>query len=146
MEVKVTKKITKRQIADTLKHYTAKYGSISNLSQKVSITKCASLDLMNDLIIWKNLREGAELKEEIIFKGSEIFDTLSPKRIELMEFLSNNEVSSIRELAELLHRNYKNTYDDLNALVAYDLITLLPSGRRRRPVCSVTSVVTSFEA
>ena len=83
MQVRVIKNKKSEQIKEMVKALAVKHKTISSLSQKVSISKCSSMNNMTDLVIWKNLKEGADYVEEIIFENSEIFETLSPRRIEL---------------------------------------------------------------
>lgn len=144
MQVRVMKEKGRAEIEELVADMTRKHRSLSSLSQKVSINKCSSHESMTDFIIWKGINDGADYVEEIIFENSDIFDTLSPRRIDLMEYLSKHEPKSIRQLSEKLNRNYKNVYDDLHALEEYSLIDLLPSGRMTRPVCSVTEIETVF--
>ena len=145
MQIRVIKKKNRSEIDEMLRAFAEKHKSLASLTQKVSISKCSSLDSMTDLVLWKNLKEGAEFSEEIVFENSELFETLSPRRIELMEYLSKHDVKSIRQLSEALHRNYKNIYDDIQALVQYELVELLPAGRSRKPYCSVKKIETSFD-
>ena len=145
MQIKVIKKRKPSQIESIITTFKSKHGRLSSLSQKVSISKCSSLENMSDLVMWQNLKDGADLIEEIIFENSEVFDTLTPRRIELLEYLTQHEPTSIRQLSESLHRDYKNVYDDLSALAAYDLIELESKGRKKRPICSITTIETTFE-
>jgi len=95
--------------------------------------------------MWKNLSQGAEFEDIIIVRDSDIFETLSPRRVELLEFLMNNEVRSIRTLSEALHRNYKNVYDDMIALSKYGLVDLSPSGRALRPSAAASRIEITFD-
>lgn len=54
-------------------------------------------------------------KEEYIAVSSveELNKLLSPKRIQLLNFLKRNKVNSVRELSEKIGRDYKNVYTDL---------------------------------
>ncbi|MCK4758001.1 MAG: hypothetical protein KAS67_06095 [Thermoplasmata archaeon] len=139
-------KIKKLRISSlVLEKLARKHSSMKALSKKVSISKCSASDDMEDLVVWKYLKQGAILEEEIIFETPELFDTLTPKRLELIDYLANNQASSIKKLSEALHRNYKNTYDDLLALETFDIIEFIPSGKSKIPVCSLVSIVTVFE-
>ena len=145
MQIKIVKKKNRDEIKEMLRAFEVRHRSLASLTQKVSISKCSSLDSMIDLVLWKNLKDGAEFSEEIVFENSELFETLSPRRIELMEYLSKHDAGSIRQLSEALHRNYKNTYDDIRALMQYELVELLPAGRSMKPFCSVKKIETSFD-
>ncbi|MSQ70362.1 MAG: hypothetical protein EXR27_03590 [Betaproteobacteria bacterium] len=50
--------------------------------------------------------------------------TLTEKRMDLLEYVATNEVSSIRQLASRLGRDYRNVYDDVQRLVQLGLIEI----------------------
>ena len=145
MQVRVVKQKKRSDIDDFMKEGREKYGSFDSLQHKVQISKCSVPETMNDYIIWKYLKAGADLRESVVFTGTDLFDVLSPKRAELLTYLANNEVISIRDLAQKLHRNYKNVYDDLKALSKYELVELKGKGRALKPCCSVTDIDVHFE-
>ena len=145
MKVKIVKRWRPDDIRDMVSAFERKYGSINSLHQKILISKCASPGLMSDFMMWKNLSQGAEFEDIIIVRDSDIFETLSPRRVELLEFLMNNEVRSIRTLSEALHRNYKNVYDDMIALSKYGLVDLSPSGRALRPSAAASRIEITFD-
>lgn len=140
MRVKILKKRNKFDIDNILEEFARKHGSLGSLHQRVLISKCSTPKQMSDYVLWKHLSSGADLKDTIVVENSDIFNVLSPKRVELLEFLTNNEVKSIKSLAHRLHRNYKNVYDDLRALSKYDLIELRAVGRSVVP-CSIVSEI-----
>jgi len=51
-----------------------------------------------------------------------LLKTLSPRRLELMQQLHMQGLSSIRALAKLLNRDYRNVYDDIKALDKIGLV------------------------
>ncbi|MCI0480705.1 MAG: hypothetical protein L0213_03855 [Candidatus Dadabacteria bacterium] len=144
MQVRITKKKRHRP-AVMLEDFAKRYGSLESLQHKVAISKCASPAQMDDLVIWKNLQAGAELVEEIVLDGPDIYGALSPRRVELVEYLAKHGAKSIRQLSATLKRNYKNIYDDLRALGAYDIVEFIPAGRSRQPACFVSSIETVFD-
>lgn len=101
---------------------------------------------MSDYVLWQNLSQGAEFQDIIIMKDPDIFDTLSPKRMELLEYIFQNDVQSIRTLATALHRNYKNVYDDLKALSKYELIDLTEQGRCLKPSAAATKIEINLDS
>ena len=128
-----------------IEEFKDRYGTINSLSQRVSISKCTTKNEMEDLMVWKYLKSGAVLEEEIVLHNSDIFDTLTPKRMELVDYLTKNKVASIRKLSEAVHRNYKNTYDDLLALEKMGLVEFKRSGKSRIPTSFVVGLETTFE-
>jgi len=145
MKVRIVKQKNRADIEDLIREGKEKYGSFDSLQHKVQISKCSVPGVMNDYVIWKYLSAGAELTESIVFTNTDLFDVLSPKRAELLMYLANNEVDSIRDLAKKSHRNYKNVYDDLKALTKFELVELKGRGRALKPCCSVTQIDVDFE-
>ena len=128
-----------------LKSFEKEYGSLSSLNQKVLISKCTSPEKMSDYVLWKYLSQNAEFHDNIVVEDTSVFEVLSPRRAELLEYLMNNDIPSIKNLADSLKRNYKNVYDDLQALAKYDLVELAESGRSLKPCSVVTNIEISFE-
>jgi predicted transcriptional regulator len=140
MRIRIFKRRKPADIEYMLASLAKKYGSLNSLQQRVQISKCESPEQMADYIIWRNLSQGAEFQDTVVVRDSDIFEVMTPKRMELLEHLMNNDVASIRTLAAALHRNYKNTYDDLRALSRYDLVDLDPHGRSLRPAASARCI------
>jgi predicted transcriptional regulator len=145
MKIKIIKKINQQQKKNKIESWKKKYGSMSSLQHKVGLSKCSSPEDVNTYITWKYLASGAEMEETVTFENADIFDVFSLKRGEILEFLANNEVSSIRELAIKLKRNYKNVYDDLKALSTYELVELREVGRALKPCSSASAVEVMLE-
>lgn len=57
-----------------------------------------------------------------------MLETLSPKRLELLRFVHQNQVGSVRELAQALKRDYKNVHTDVTVLESAGL--LMRQGRK----------------
>ncbi|MFO7619030.1 MAG: hypothetical protein R6W91_05185 [Thermoplasmata archaeon] len=146
MKVKIVKRWKPSEIEGMALAWEKKYGTLLSLQQKVLISKCTSPEQMGDYIMWKHLSQGAEFQDIIIVKDPDIFETLSPKRVEILEHLMGNEAKSIRHLANALHRNYKNVYDDLIALSKYGLVDLSPSGRSLKPSAAASRIEISLDA
>ena len=144
MEINITKKRKQSYIDDLIKKYKKSYGSFDSLQSKVRISKCSSPQELNDYIVWKYLSSGAGFRESVILQNADVFNVLSPRRAEILEYLANNEVKSIRELANKLKRNYKNVYDDVNALAKYEFVELREEGRALKPICGVSDFNVNF--
>ncbi len=145
MKIRISKRWKPGDISDLVTSFGRKYGTLQSLQQKVSISKCDSPEQMSDFIVWKHLSQGAEFQDIIIISDTEIFETLSPKRVEMLEYLMSNDVTSIRHLSTSLKRNYKNVYDDLVALSKYGLVDLTPSGRSLKPAAAASRIEISFD-
>lgn len=144
MKVRIIKKRKKSDIRDMMADWEQKYGKLSSLNQKVLISKCSSPERMADFVLWKYLSQGAELQDIIVVEDPDVFEVLSPRRAELLEFLMDNDVASIKKLADKLGRNYKNVYDDLQSLAKYDLVELRGAGRSLKPFSVVTKLEVIF--
>lgn len=120
------------------------FGSLDRLKQKVSRTGCREPELVDKLKIIECLQKGADYKEEVISHDEKSLSALTPKRIQIMEYVSNNTVGSIQELAQKLNRDYKNVYDDVRALSDNGLIELNKEGKRRVPVLKADNILIEF--
>lgn len=52
-----------------------------------------------------------------------LFNVLTPKRYELLQYLHQQPERSVRALARALNRDYKRVHDDVQALVGVGLVT-----------------------
>ncbi len=68
------------------------------------------------------------------------WESLTPRRLELLDYLANQRASSINELAKKLHRDVKNTYTDLLHLQALGFISMTQMGKNRVPELLVQEV------
>jgi predicted transcriptional regulator len=73
---------------------------------------------------WQRAASGESVREEhltfVDFK--QMLGTLSDERLRLLKEVRREEATSVRELAERLHRDYKNVYDDVERLTAAGLL------------------------
>jgi len=79
---------------------------------------------------WHRAQAGDPVDEaHVTFLSFEAMtETLSPRRLELLRFVRQHGAASVRELAALLGRDYKNVHKDVSALEAAGL--LVREGRR----------------
>lgn len=142
MHTEILKTYTKEQIDAEFKRLESKYQSIDNLHQKIQVEKCRDPEQVDDYMIWKSLdEEDLNITEKIVLKSLDIYLMLSPKRMELLDYLSTHSIDSIKILAKELKRNYKNVYDDIRAMEKFDLIELVDDGRNKRPVTKINTIV-----
>ncbi|MEZ0346513.1 MAG: hypothetical protein ABWK01_08190 [Infirmifilum sp.] len=66
---------------------------------------------------------------------------LSKRNIELLEVLSEKKVSSISNLANILHRSTSNVYRDLEFLRRYGLVSFIERGRQKIPILLVRKIL-----
>ena len=71
--------------------------------------------------------------EEIIELDWEKTRQLSPRRMQLLNYLSENHVDSINRLSNDIRRDVKNIYNDLKILERLGFLRLVKEGRRLSP-------------
>ncbi|UCE38444.1 MAG: hypothetical protein JSW00_04235 [Thermoplasmata archaeon] len=119
----------------------AKYESFENLHQKFTVEKCRNPEFVDDYMMWKALNEEEiKINEKIVLKNLDIYQMISQKRMELLDYLSSHDTKSLKTLAQELKRNYKNVYDDVKALEKFGLIELIHDGRNKRPITKIISI------
>ena len=73
----------------------------------------------------------------------ELLEALTPKRVQLIRQIHTASPVSIRDLAEMVERDIKNVWDDLQKLSEIDLIDFHIHGRVKRPVIKKQIIVTT---
>jgi predicted transcriptional regulator len=119
-----------------------KYGSLSHLHEEFTKGRMPP-GTFDDYIEWTSMdhalrayQEGEDfeyLAEEDLILDFKVYKMLTPRRLELLDFLALQSVSSINELAEQLQRDVKNVYNDLKILEELGFISLRQEGRRLVP-------------
>jgi len=146
MRVEVAREVGTEDVVREVSVLEGRHESFEALRQRVFVERCNDPGAADDYVVWRALREeGSTLEERTVFDTPDVFRALTPRRIELLEYLHGNEVPSIKDLAAKLRRDYKNTYDDLAALKAWGLVAVLREGKNQRPVSHVTSLRVSWE-
>lgn len=141
MKIEILKSYREGQIEAESKRLERKYGSFENLRQKYSIIKCRKPEYADDYMVWKTIRAGdVKIEERVTLKTYDIYRVFTPKRMELIDYLTTHDPGSIKILAGELKRNYKNTYDDIKALESYGLVELLHEGKNKKPVTFIEKI------
>ena len=85
-------------------------------------------DLFNEVKgVWKKLEKGESMKqhEGISFENTEAMrKVLSEERLRILKTIKREHPKSIYELAKLLKRDIKNTFDDVQFLAQIGLVEL----------------------
>lgn len=145
MQIEIEKIHKQKDIQNEVENLEDKYGTMEELLHKVSGDKCGNPSTVDDQILWKALKtENCEFVERIAIDTTNIFGDLSPRRLELLEYVRTHDVQSIKDLAEETNRNYKNVYDDLKALEKWGLVSLKRQGRDKKPISQVKSLRVVF--
>jgi predicted transcriptional regulator len=141
MQTELVKSYSREQIEAERKRLEVKYGSVEHLNQKFSVQKCRNPEYVDDYMVWKSLEEeDVRITETIVINDLEIYKMMSPKRMEIIDYLSSHRTESIKTLALELKRNYKNVYDDIKALNKYGLVELVDSGKNKRPTTKIEHI------
>ena len=142
MDWKVVKSIPLTQVQTRIGILTEKYGSLSLMHEEFSKGRMPP-GVFDEYIEWTSMdhavrayQEGEDfeyLAEEEMLLGSKQYEKLTPRRLELLDYLGKGLYRSINELAEIVGRNVKNVYNDLMILEGLGFIALTREGRRLVP-------------
>lgn len=136
------KSIPMQQVQTRMTILQEKYGSLSHLHEEFAKGRMPP-GTFEEYIEWTNMdhalrayQEGEDfeyLAEEELHLEEEEYMLLTPRRLELLDFLGAEPVSSINDLAEKLGRDVKNVYTDLKILEKLGFISLRQEGRSLVP-------------
>ena len=136
------KSIPMQQVQTRIAILGEKYGSLSLLHEEFAKGRMPP-GTFDDYIEWTNMehavrayQEGEDfeyLAEEDLFLEEKEYMLLTPRRLELLDFLGAELVSSINDLAEKLERDVKNVYNDLKILEKLGFVSLRREGRSMIP-------------
>lgn len=136
------KSIPMQQVQTRMTILQEKYGSLSHLHEEFAKGRMPP-GTFEEYIEWTNMdhalrayQEGEDfeyLAEEELHLEEEEYMLLTPRRLELLDFLGAEPVSSINDLAEKLGRDVKNVYTDLKILEKLGFISLREEGRSLVP-------------
>jgi hypothetical protein len=139
-----------------------KYKKFEELQTEVQKERCNAPEMIDDYMLWQAIinsdrvqdnddKFGSALaaadsmvitrfKEEITNHSSDFFSVLTPRRMELLEFVYKTHPRSVKDLAAELKRDYKNVYDDLLALQRFQLLEFVREGKNKRPVARLSAI------
>lgn len=145
MLIEVEKIHRQKDIQHEIENLEHKHGTIEELHQGVINDKCVKPLNVDDYVIWKALQSPDVIfTEKIAVDSPNIFGDLTPRRLEILEYVRTHNTRSIKDLAEELGRDYKNVYDDLKALEEWSLVSLPRRGKHKKPVSHVESLKVTF--
>lgn len=148
------------------KQFSIKYHNIEDLFSEVQKDRCNTPDNIDDYMLWhtidtyskehdeKELETTVEtpmnyppllFNDEIIYYTSDFYSVLTPRRIEILEYIHKHNLDSVKNLAEATSRDYKNVYDDVLALQKFGLLDFVREGKNKRPVCRLTGIEILFD-
>jgi len=142
MNWNVVKSIPLMQVQKRVEILTEKFGSLSLMHEEFAKGRVPP-GVFDEYIEWTSMdhalrayQEGEDfeyLAEEELLLDSKQYEKLTPRRLELLDFLGKGLYRSINELADVVGRDVKNVYTDLKILEELGFIALTPDGRRMVP-------------
>ncbi len=141
MQTEILKSYSNEHIEAEKRRLERQYESLETLHQKISVEKCNNPQYVDDYMLWKAMEEDdVRLTDTIMLNNLDIYQMMSPKRMEILDFLSSHNTGSIKSLAIELKRDYKNVYDDVKALEKFGLIDLIVEGRNKCPITMIERI------
>ncbi|MGB9636346.1 MAG: hypothetical protein ACPL1Y_03750 [Thermoplasmata archaeon] len=145
MQIEIRKEYTRNELEKLIKDFAEKHETIEKLQQSILVAKCTKPFAVDDYFIWDAINRGAKFTESTYITYPDVFNILTPRRVELLEYLHNKLPMSILQIARELNRNYKNVYDDISALEEAELIITKKRGRNVYITSVVSSIVITFQ-
>ncbi len=150
MRWRVVKRMPLNEVRERVTAYVARYrNQYQELSREFESGKMPR-DRLDDYIEWSSMihalraaGEGEDFDyyaEEDLDLTPEELDRLTPKRIELLDYLADEHASSINELADKVGRDVKNIYTDLRILEGLGFVRLTKEGKSLVPELLVQEV------
>ena len=99
-----------------------------------------SVRSLNENTIGTISKKNLHFREEIIFISSDLYSILTPRRVEILEYVHKKNPNSVKSLAEETKRDYKNVYDDLLAMERFNLIEFIKVGKNKKPISRLTAL------
>jgi hypothetical protein len=138
--VRIVRSLTPEEVLKRIRIFKKQYGLVFEEFEDQFLKRKRPRHLMSVYLEWAGLvdayrgyEEAGELDyivEEIQEFSSEQLASLTPKRVELLNYLANVRVESINELAHKVKRDVKNVYGDLLVLRNLGLVVLRRRGKR----------------
>ena len=150
MRWRVVRRIPLNEVRERVAAFVAKYGNqYQELSREFESGKMPR-ERLDDYIEWSSMihalraaGEGEDFDyyvEEDPGLTTKEFQSLTPRRIELLDYLADEHASSINELSDRLGRDVKNVYGDLRVLERLSFIRLVKEGKSLVPELLVQEV------
>jgi len=102
-------------------------------------------DDVTDAITALDSDEGADTTPTLSFTSyDDLLETLTPRVLDLIETIRRAEPASINAAAQVVDRDVKNVYEELNRLAQLGIIFFEEEGRSKRPVVWFDELVISL--
>jgi predicted transcriptional regulator len=143
MHWRAVKRVPLNEVRERMKIIEAKYGDRFNTLHEEFIAGKMPRERFDDYVEWSGMNhalraagEGEDFDyyaEEYLEFTPEEFDSLTPRRIELLDYLADEYAGSINELAKKMKRNVKNVHSDLRHLEQLGFIRFTREGKNLVP-------------
>ena len=150
MQFRIMRRIPLQEVNNRVTEIEEKYNEVLEDIPELFAESRIKAEAFEDYVEWVGMihalrayGEGEDFdyfKEEVIELNRDSVSKLTPRRMELLDFLSENRVESINELAKRINRDVKNVYNDVKALEELQFISLTGEGRRLIPELLVQEV------
>jgi predicted transcriptional regulator len=140
---RVVRRIPLNEVRERVAAFVEKYGGYyQELSREFEAGKMPR-EKLDDYVEWSSMihalraaGEGEDFDyyaEENLELTQEQFDSLTPRRVELLDYIADEHASSINELAERVGRDVKNVHGDLRILEGLGFVRLVREGKSLVP-------------
>jgi predicted transcriptional regulator len=136
----------RKRVAAYVERYSDQYQQLSREFESGKMPR----ERLDDYIEWSSMihalraaGEGEDFDyyaEEDLALTPEEFESLTPRRLQLLDYLADEHASSINELAFHIGRDVKNVYSDLKVLEHLGFLHLIEEGRSLVPELLVQEV------
>jgi predicted transcriptional regulator len=150
MRWRVVKRVPLNEVRERVIRLEHKYGDRFQQLHEEFVAGRMPRDRFDDYVEWSSMihairaaGEGEDFDyyaEEDLALTPEEFESLTPKRLQLLDYLADEHVSSINELANHIGRDVKNVYGDLQILEHLGFLRLVKEGRSLAPELLVQEV------
>jgi len=138
--VRIVRSLTPEEVLKRIHAFEKHYSLVFEEFEDQFLKRKRPKNLMSVYLEWADLvdaykgyEEAGELDyivEDLQEFNYEQLASLTPKRMELLNYLANLHVESINELAHKIRRDVKNVYEDLLVLRKLELVMLRRRGKR----------------
>lgn len=140
MLIRIVRRLTIEEVSERIRRFEEEYSMSFDNFEELFLEKKIGRKEVGTYFDWAGLvdayrgyMEGGELDytvEEIRELAPQDMTLLTPKRLQLLGSLASLPINSINDLAQKIHRNVKNVYQDLQVLKKLDFIIFKKRGKR----------------
>ncbi|MFA5869760.1 MAG: hypothetical protein WC941_08690 [Candidatus Bathyarchaeia archaeon] len=152
MRWRAVKRIPLNEVRTRVAKLEEKYGDRFQALHEEFIAGRMPRDRFDDYVEWSGMihalraaGEGEDFDyyaEEDLDLTREEFESLTPRRLELLDYLADQHASSINELAERVGRDVKNVHGDLRLLEHLGFVRMVREGRNLAPELLIQEITT----